>query len=170
MLTAWVLGSGRAETAQWWDCLSSSNVVRVRLPKPFVISGSSLLLFCCWLSSCSEGFSPGPPVFFLPKPTFPNSNSTWREDPHETSFSLCGFLANYSNWVFLYAWSTIIPTSICFISRFITTGIPFKLVDPTRSQQLRTAARCLACEQLVINFFVIEVSNNIFSLWSEVPV
>ena len=28
----------------------------------------------------SEGFSPGTPVFFPPqKPTFPNSNSTWRQ-------------------------------------------------------------------------------------------
>ena len=28
---------------------------------------------------CSEGFSPGTPVFLLPqKPTFPNSNSTWK--------------------------------------------------------------------------------------------
>ena len=28
---------------------------------------------------CSEGFSPGSPFFLLPqKPTFPNSNSTWK--------------------------------------------------------------------------------------------
>ena len=33
---------------------------------------------------CSEGFSPGSLVFLPPqKPTFPNSNSTWIEDPHE---------------------------------------------------------------------------------------
>ena len=29
---------------------------------------------------CSEGFSPGSPVFLPPqKPTFPNSNSTWKQ-------------------------------------------------------------------------------------------
>ena len=29
---------------------------------------------------CCEGFSPGSPVFLTPqKPTFPNSNSTWKQ-------------------------------------------------------------------------------------------
>ena len=30
--------------------------------------------------SCSEGFSPGPPVFLPPEKPFPNFNSTWIED------------------------------------------------------------------------------------------
>jgi len=44
---------------------------------------------CCWFSPCSEGFSPGSPVFLPPnKPTFPNSNSTLIEDLHENQVRL----------------------------------------------------------------------------------
>jgi hypothetical protein len=44
---------------------------------------------CCWFSPCSEGFSPGTPVFLPPeKPTFPNSNSIRIEDPHENQLVL----------------------------------------------------------------------------------
>ena len=51
---------------------------------PGSISGLGVI---CGLSSvvvasrlCSEGFSPGSPVFLPPQnPTFPNSNSTWKQ-------------------------------------------------------------------------------------------
>ena len=41
------------------------------------MSGVKFVVGCC---PCSEGFSPGAPVFLPPqKPTFPNSNSTWKQ-------------------------------------------------------------------------------------------
>ena len=44
---------------------------------------------CCWFSPCSEGFSPGSPVFLPPqKPTSPNSNSTRIEDPHQNKLGV----------------------------------------------------------------------------------
>ena len=44
---------------------------------PGSISGLGVI---CGLSFCSEGFSPGSPVFLPPqKSTFPNSNSNWKQ-------------------------------------------------------------------------------------------
>ena len=39
-----------------------------------------------------------------------------------------------------------------------------QLVERTRSQQLRTAAKCLLCEQLAITSFEIEVANSVVFL------
>ena len=59
--------SVRGGIAQWWERSPPTNVARVWfLP----ICGSSFLLAHFWFSPCSEGFSPGTPVFLYPqKPT-----------------------------------------------------------------------------------------------------
>ena len=62
--------------AQWWERSPPTNVGRVRF-RPGAICGLSLLLF----SPCSEGFSPGSPVFLPPqKLTSPYSDSIRIED------------------------------------------------------------------------------------------
>ena len=52
------------------------------IPGLGVICGLSLLLV---LVLALRGFSPGTPVFPSPqKPTFPNSNSNWKESPNKS--------------------------------------------------------------------------------------
>jgi len=59
----------------------------------------------CWLfSPCSEGFSPGFPVFLPPqRPTSPNSNSTRMEDPHENQLRLMWLPRLINIVIFIYS-------------------------------------------------------------------
>ena len=69
----------------------SDESARLSLMWPGFVPGllSYVDWVCCWFWCCSEGFSPGSLVFFLPqKPTSPNSSSTRIEEQHGNQLRL----------------------------------------------------------------------------------
>ena len=58
--------------AKWWERSPPANVSRVLFPDPASYVG----WVCCASLLCSEGFSPGSPVFLSPQK--PTGNNGWR--------------------------------------------------------------------------------------------
>ena len=71
---------------------------------------------CCWFSPCSEGFSPGSPVFLPPeKPTSPNSNLTSIDDPHEHQLRLMRLPPQIMSFILFFIWvKSVDPCSLHF--------------------------------------------------------
>ena len=79
---------------------------------------------------CSAGFPLGSPVF-LPsqKPTFPNSNSTWKEwmKSHSVDMSL-PFILCFNLFIYLFIYLFLLNWELYIIKRFICGSIFYFLL------------------------------------------
>ena len=147
--------------AQWWEHSPPTNVARFdsrcwhHMWVEFVVGSRP----------CSERFSPGYPVFLPPKkPTFPNSNSTWKQWMTEP---LCGSHWN-SNLFYLFqrVFQKVNSKAVekgCSISLLCVKGVPFSMEGlHKKGKGLRLGVESLRKHQHTVGRVLLLISFQFF--------